>query len=213
MTLFHVVGYLMPLLVGLLLPALLVWGSDSGWSRIRTGVVTVLGFAGTALLLLVCSLLSGDSFSSWLSVTALSASVGILIIGCFLLLRSFRLPPLGAQIVSGLLIILIMSSVFGLGPILRDAHRTGLGGEEILARVNFIVSTNPYTVTAYSIFGDEVLHRPILYATDAADYPFAVPVWSRTATGYLLLGAVLFLFFGGVQILRWKVFASAEASS
>ncbi|MHC4605817.1 MAG: hypothetical protein ACYTAF_02645 [Planctomycetota bacterium] len=209
MTAFRAAAYLMPIAAGLVVPAVIAWTRERRLRVAASIAAPVASFLGLSLVLLVFWFFSGDAFSAFLKVLALSAGLCMLLTGLFFFLRlALRFPPVAAQILSGLALVLIAATVFALGPIVRDAHERGLTGGVIEQRITRMISVSPYVVTAYSIFGDDdVLRRPFLYATDAADYAFAVPAWPRAAGTFAFTGILLFLLSLPLHAV-WKKLSS-----
>ena len=196
MSAFRLFAYLMPLLVAIAVPALLSWGRVSP----RRWVVPAF-FGGFAVVLFAAWLASENSFGAFLAVLCLSASMGVLSAGLFLSATACRLSASASQIIACLVVCALTGSVFALGPVVRNAQDVGMGGEGVAARISLAVAASPYTVLAYSVFEDEALERPILYATDARDYPFQRSSWGWTSLGYTLAGLLLFGVYFGVRMI------------
>jgi hypothetical protein len=170
--------YLLPLMVGFGLPALLSW--RPGLDGIRPASI---------LLAVLVSLTLGLSFMArapeWtcLRVTAFALSFAVLVAG----LHLACLRDAVGQIVTGVVVTAMMGTVFYFGRGIDDS----LAPEVISTRIGLCLSLNPYAVIATSIFGEQILHSGTLYATGLADYQFVYPAWGRVALGYVLIGVPL----------------------
>lgn len=176
--------YLLPLAAAFVLPPFLARSRRAGAIALAAIMIVaaVLGFAVGALL----------------PVTLFLTACAVLFAGLHLALVALRVPPVGAQIASGLLAVALWAAVFALGPIVRNARETAMPGEELQGRIHLIMTVTPYPALAASVFHDNPLQRPVLYATDAADYypPAAIPPWSAVALRYGLVGALCLLVAG-----------------
>ena len=207
MTVFRCMAYLTPLLAGLAVAASLAW-AEIREKPVKTRVLLGAAvFGGFSALLLILWIPSGESFGAWPATVGFSLATSLFAVGILRFLRGFRLPPVGAQIVSSLLLILLFCAVFALGPVVAAADEASLPGEERTRIIHRIIAVCPYPVMSASIFNDNPLTHPILYATEAADYydPGFIPAWTGTAFGYALAGLVFFGLGLGLD-LAWAKF-------
>ncbi|HLY12094.1 MAG TPA: hypothetical protein VKW04_22520, partial [Planctomycetota bacterium] len=111
MPLFQVLAYLSPLLVGFAVPAALslTWGSPP------TRRVAAAGGAVLGLLALLLAASFTDSPRHWLPLSAVLASLGLLVAGIYLLAESARLPRELCQVLAGLALCFLMSTLFWAG--------------------------------------------------------------------------------------------------
>lgn len=187
MSLFRVLAYLSPLAVGFGVSAALALTAGKPSVRRGTAAGGVLG--GILVLLLFCSF--ADSPLQWFPVALLLTSFAILIAGVYLLCESLRAPRELSQVVAGLVVCFLMSTLFWMGPVIRASADSGATGEAIDNRITWAMGVNPYFTMAYSIFHDDLLHLPFFYRTDLAGFQHDVPRWPRTSAGFLLTGLVL----------------------
>jgi len=187
MSLFRTLAYLSPFAVGFGLAAALALTSDRPPKRRAIAAGGVVG--GVLLLLLFSSL--ADAPKQWAPLSLLLVSFAMLISGIYLTCESAKAPREVSQIVAGLAVCFLMSTVFWMGPIIRASADAGATGEAIFNRITLAMGVNPYFTMAYSIFHDDLLHLPFFYRTDLAGFQYAEPKWPATSAGYALTGAVL----------------------
>ena len=198
MSFFRTLAYLSPLIVGFGVPAALALTAGRPPKRRAIAAGAVLG-AVLALLLLASF---ADSVKLWLQVALLIGPFGLLVAGIYLLCESAKAPREVSQIVAGLVVCLLMSTVFVFGPIIRDSADAGASGAAISGRIGLMMDVSPLMVMGESIFGDDLLHRPYIYRLDLAGYQHPSPSWPATSAGYGLIGAALVGISIGLRRLR-----------
>jgi uncharacterized membrane protein len=190
MSLFRSLAYLSPLAIGFGIATALALTSERPPKRRATAAGGVLG--GVPALLLFASF--ADAPRQWFPLALLLISFGLLVAGIFLVCESAKAPRELSQIVAGLAVCFLMSTLFWMGPIIRSSADAGASGEAIFGRITLAMSVNPFFTMAYSIFNDDLLHLPFFYRTDLAGFQYKEPRWPATSAGYavtgLLLGAV-----------------------
>jgi uncharacterized membrane protein len=190
MSLFRALAYLSPFAVGFGIAAALALTSERPPKRRAIVAGGVLG--GVLVLLLFCSF--ADTPKQWFPLALLLVSFSLLVAGIYLLCESARAPREVSQIVAGLAVCFLMSTLFWMGPIIRNSADAGASGEAIFGRITLAMGVNPYFTMAYSIFNDDLLHLPFFYRTDLAGFQYDLPRWPATSAGYavtgLLLGAI-----------------------
>lgn len=191
MTFFRVSAYLLPLVSALAVTAVLSDGRLKNRRGFRTAGGAGAAFAIPAGALFAGWVFSSEPFGRFGGAVVLSAAFAAGAAGLFLFLSGLRLPAPAAQLLCSLAATGLTVSVFALGPVIRNARETGMSGDALVERIDLVLSLSPYPVLGYSLFGDDVLRHPILYATDAADYPFSVPSWPVYALRCALTGLVL----------------------
>lgn len=201
MVAFRVASCLLPTVAALWISMDLTRGAvrNSGVLRI------VLVNQGVLLLILLgFGLAAGASASSLGAVALFSLAAALLSAGLHLLFRGAFRSPAAAQIGCSLVAVGLMTSVFLLGPIVKRGRESGVDGAVLAQQIQYAIIANPYAVISHSVFGEDVLRRPQLYATEAADYvpPEIVPEWWQTAAGYAGLGIVLGSLGLGLLSLR-----------
>jgi hypothetical protein len=187
MSLFRTLAYLSPLAIGLGIAAALALSSGKPAKRRALAAGAVPG--GVLLVLLFASF--ADSPGEWLRLAPLLLSFSVLIAGLFLLCESLKAPREVCQIVAGLVVCFLVSTIFWMGPMIRASADAGASGEAIFSRITLAMGVNPYFTMAYSIFGDDLLHLPYFYRTDLAGFQYELPRWPATSAGYALTGLVL----------------------
>jgi uncharacterized membrane protein len=187
MSLFHTLAYLSPLGIGFGIAAALAMSGERPPRRRAAAAGAVLG--GVLLLLLFASFAGRPA--EWLRLAPLLVSFAILVAGLYLLCESLRAPREVSQIVAGLAVCFLMSTVFWMGPIIRASADAGASGEAVFRRITLAMAVNPYFTMAYSIFDDDLLHLPYFYLTDLAGFQYELPRWPATSAGYALTGLVL----------------------
>ncbi|MBI2933362.1 MAG: hypothetical protein HYY16_17090 [Planctomycetes bacterium] len=177
MNVFAVWCFLLPLLVGFGIPALLAWRPDI--RGLRASALYLAALLAVALLLR----LVGDA-PPW----AL-ASVAVFICAFALFVSGLTLIwpwPIAGQITSGLVVSAMMGSVFYFRPVIDPS----LDLPALQQRIELALALNPYAIIASSIFHIDVLRLPTLYS-EMADYLIDAPGWGAVAAVYALLGTGL----------------------
>ena len=187
MSLFRTLAYLSPLALGFGVSAALALSSGKPPKRRAIAAGSVAG--GILVLLLFASF--ADSPGQWVRLVPLLLSFGVLVAGLYLLCESLKAPREVSQIVAGLAVCFLMSTVFWMGPLIRASADAGAGGDAIFSRITLAMGVNPYFTMAYSIFDDDLLHLPYFYRTDLAGFQYNLPRWPATSVGYALTGLVL----------------------
>ena len=188
MSLFRVLAYLSPLAVGFGVAAALALTADRPPKRRAIAAGSVVG--GVLTLLLFASF--ADAPKQWFPLALLLVSFAMLIAALYLVCESAKAPREVSQIVAGLAVCFLMSTVFWMGPMIRASADAGASGEAIYNRLTFAMGVNPYFTMAYSIFDDDLLHLPYFYVpTDLAGFQKEMPRWGRTSSGYALVGLLL----------------------
>jgi hypothetical protein len=187
MSLFRTLAYLSPLAVGFGLAAALALTTGKPPKRRATAAGAVLG--GVLLLLLFASFAASPGL--WLRLAPLLLSFAMLVAGLYLLCEALKAPREVSQIVVGLAVCFLVSTVFWMGPIIRASADAGASGDAVYSRITLAMGVNPYFTMAYSIFDDDLLHLPHFYRTDLAGFQYELPRWPATSAGYALTGLVL----------------------
>ena len=198
---FRILAFLSPLLAGLLVPFLLALARDRKWSRPAALAAAPLGVVSLIVLLLMAWIPSGDRFSCWLELSCFLLAFGVLLFGLFHLLLGLGRSTTLAQIGTGLLVLLMVGTLFYFDPLLEQVREAGT----LHTRVEWAMKGNPYVVVASSIFEEDVLTRPFLYRhTLLADLPRSYPEWPPVALGYVVLGFFSYVGYLGMQALRLR---------
>jgi len=187
MSLFQLLAYFSPLLLGFGIPAALALTAGQPPKRRAIAAGSVAG--GVLVLLLLASFT--DSPKLWFPLTVLLISVGLFIAGLYLLLESARAPRELSQIVCGLVLCALMSTLFWTGPLIRAVADRGASGESIYRRISVSLDLNPLFVTAYSIFDVDLLHKIHFYKMGMADFQHGTPAWGVSSAGFAVAGLVL----------------------
>jgi hypothetical protein len=194
---FRVLAYMAPLGVGLGLAAAV---SLSEGKSPRSRLLSILGVWGGALLILLVSSLS-ESLVAWLKIAVILTSFGAFVVGLSLLGESLRVPREVTQVVSGVLVIALVGSVFWMGPLIREAADTDPGGKATYRRITIAVAASPYLVMGYSVFAHDPLHSTDLYSLGLHDYPYEKPGWGGPSGVYAGVGVGLYLLSRGARAL------------
>lgn len=194
---FRTLAYLSPLIVGFGVPAALALTSGSPPHRRARAAGIVL--ASVLGLLLVSSF--SDSPKSWLPLSLLLVSLGLLTAGVYLLAEAARAPREVSQILSSLVICALMASVFIAGPIIRSAAEEGAADGATYQRITLTMDVNPFFVMGYSIFNVDLLHLPFFYKMGLADFQYGTPSWGPSAAGFAIAGLVLLALSVGLRRL------------
>jgi hypothetical protein len=187
MSFFRTLAYLSPFAVGFGVAAALALTAGR---PPRQRAVAAGGVAGGVLGLLLLASFT-DSPKQWLPLALLLGSFAVMIAGLYLLGEALRAPREVSQIVSGLVVCLLMSTVFVFGPIIRNSADTGATGEAISRRIALMMDVSPLMVMGESIFAEDLLHKPYIYRLDLAGYQHPDPSWAASSAGYALAGAAL----------------------
>jgi hypothetical protein len=198
MSLFRTLAYLSPFIVGFGVPAALALTAERPPKRRAVAAGAVVG----AVLMLLLLVSFADSVKLWLQVALLIVPFALLVAGIYLLCEAAKAPREVSQIVAGLAVCVLMSTVFVFGPIIRDTADTGASGEAISRRIGLMMEVSPLMVMGESIFGDDLLHRPYIYRLDLAGYQHPNPSWPATSAGYGVVGAALVGVSIGLRRLR-----------
>lgn len=199
MSLYRTLAYLAPLIVGFGVAAALALTPDRAPKRRAVAAGSVLG--GALFLLLIACLT--DSPQTFVPLALLLASVAVFVAGQYLLLESARLPRELCQLLPGLVLCFLMSTLFWAAPLIRAAADRGATGEAIYRRITLSMDVNPFFVTGYSIFNADLLHdSPFFYRLGMADFQHGTPSWGASAAGFAILGLVLACLSVGLRRIR-----------
>jgi hypothetical protein len=195
MSFFRTLAYLSPLIVGFGTAAALALTAERPPKRRAIAV--------GGLLLGVIGLLFLTSFAEsprmWLPLSLLLLSFAMLVAGLYLLCESARAPREVSQVIAGLVVCLLMSTLFCFGPVIRNSADAGATGEEISRRISLAMDLNPFFVMGYSIFQSDLLYLPVFYRTDLAGFQHAAPSWPATSAGYALAGVAMAAISAGIR--------------
>jgi len=196
---FRVLAFLSPLVVGFAVPAAL---AATAGAAPRRRAAAAGGAVGAVLAVLLAASFS-DSPAAWLPLSALLVSVGILTGGVSLLAESAGLPRDLGQIVAGLVLCALASTLFWTAPLIRASADGGASGEAIYRRITFSLDANPFFVVGYSIFGVDMIHEsPFFYRLGMADFQHGTPSWPASSAGFAVAGLVLAALAAGARRLR-----------
>ncbi|MBV8878564.1 MAG: hypothetical protein JO332_01245 [Planctomycetaceae bacterium] len=198
MPVFRTLSYLAPLIVGFGVAAALALTTGR---PARRRAIAAGGTAGSVLgLLLLLSFT--DSPKYWGPLALLLLSVGLLVAGVYLLAEAARLPRELCQIVAGLVLSALMSTLFWAGPLIRAAADQGASGDAIDRRITMALAVNPLFVTSYGIFDADLLHAPYFYTVGMADFQHGTPSWGASSAGFAIAGLVFGAVAVGLRRLR-----------
>jgi len=195
MSTFQTLAYLSPLILGFGVAAALALTADRPPKRRLLAAGGVL--AGLLAVLLLTSVASTPK--AWLPVSVVLASLGLLISGVYLLCESARAPRQLSQVVAGLVVCFLMSTLFWVGPLIRAAADHRADGASISRRITLSMDVNPFFVMAYSIFDVDLLHLPLFYNMGMADYVSSPPRWGVSSAGFAIAGASLLALAAGLR--------------
>jgi len=188
MSTFRYLAYLSPLLLGFALPTALAYTDRKPLKHRLVASASVV--FGLLTLLLLASFL--DSPRQWFPVAVLLLSLSLLVGGVFLLAESARAPREICQGVAGLVMVLLMSTLFWMAPIVRAVAEGGSGGGgRTYARITFLMDVNPFFVMAYSVFDQDLMHTPFFYSTGLADFQRGTPAWGPSSAAFAAAGLLL----------------------
>src|SRR6185436_18853649 len=139
MSVFRTLAYLSPFMVGFGVAAALALTADRPPKRRALAAGAVVGAA--LVLLLLTSF--ADSVKLWPPVALMVALFGLLVAGIYLLCETAKAPREVSQIVAGLAVCLLMSTVFVFGPIIRDSADAGASGAAISGRIGLMMDVSP----------------------------------------------------------------------
>ncbi|HVR83230.1 MAG TPA: hypothetical protein VMU54_02895 [Planctomycetota bacterium] len=196
MPLFQVLGYLSPLLVGFATAAALsLTAGQAPRRRAQAAAGVVLG----VLVLLLAASFS-DSPRHWLPLSVLLVSLALLITGIYLLAEAARMPREICQILAGLALCFLMSTLFWAGPLIRAAADRGATGEAIYRRITVSMDVNPFFVIGYSIFEVDLIHSSsFFYRLGMADFQHGTPSWGVSSAGFAVVGLILASVAAGLR--------------
>src|SRR5579862_2254837 len=148
MPVFQVLALLSPLAVGFGVPAALA-ATAGGPPKRRAAAAA--GTVVAVLALLLAASFTGSP-KAWLPLALVLGSFGLFSAGVFLLAEGARAPRDLAQVLAGLAVSVLMSTLFWAAPLIRDAADRGSSGEAIDRRISLSLDANPFFVIGYSIF-------------------------------------------------------------
>jgi len=188
MPVFQVLALLSPLAVGFGVPAALAATAAAPPKRRAAAA----GSAVLAVLLLLLAASFAGSPKAWPPLAALLLSFGLFSAGVYLLAESARVPRDLAQVLSGLAVCVLMSTLFWAAPLIRDAADRGAAGDAIDRRISLALDANPFFVIGYSIFDVDMIHEsPFFYRLGMADFMHGTPSWAASSAGFALAGLAL----------------------
>lgn len=187
MSVFQFLAYLSPLILGFGVPAALSLTAGQPPKRRAAAAGAVAG--GVLAVLLLASF--ADSPRLWFPLAVLLLSLGLFVAGLYLLLESARAPRELSQIVCGLVLCALLSTLFWAGPVIRAVADRGASGEAIYRRITLSLDANPLFVMAYSIFDVDLLHKIYFYRMGMADFQHGTPSWGVSSSGFAVAGLVL----------------------
>lgn len=198
MVLFRILACLAPPAAGLAVTAALALTRGRS---LRRRLVVSLSALGAVLAALGIGAVP-DAFRGYPAAALLTAAFAALLAGFFLLGESLGLSSLLSQLAAGLLASGLVGSVFLFAPLLRHAEESGWTMEEISLAVTRTLEVNPFMALGYSVFNCDLLRSRTFYPLGLESYPFAIPRWERTATGYAVTGFLFFAAGIGGRALR-----------
>lgn len=181
MTGFRIAALALPAAAAFLASALWVWKPN--WK------IAVIGVANLVVIVSLWGVLAGAPMATLLAVSVVSLSFALFALG---------LSMVAGQVVSGLVVVLLCSTLFFAPQAVEDAVARGLK-DAPQKRVDLLISINPWTVLAAGPFKKDLLRDfGSMYRAHVADYAEARPPgWGGIALGYTLGGLAL----GGVALL------------
>src|SRR5262245_37126209 len=135
MTVLAAFACLLPAIIALLATSMVSWRLEQGSPRqaVRDGILT----CAIPLLALTLAGLSAGRLLESLKVALFSLAFVGFVVAAFLLLVSCRARPAAAQAAGGVLVALVMGSIFLAGPVLDAAPLAAKEGRgELLMQVN-----------------------------------------------------------------------------
>jgi hypothetical protein len=196
MPLFEVLAYLSPLVLGFGVPAALALSRGAPPKR-RLAAAGAVVLAVLGILLLASF---SDSPKFWPPLAAVLVSVALLVAGIYLLAESIRIPRELCQILAGLALSFLMSTLFWAGPLVRAAADRGATGDAIYRRISLCLNVNPFFVIGYSIFDVDLIHGSALfYHMGMADFQHGTPSWGASSAGFAVAGLVFGALGAGLR--------------
>ncbi|GEM_PF-3223559 len=197
---FRLAALASPLLLGFGFPFVLALGRERGWSlRHRAGSAAIAGASWVGILGILWGF-SGQPIARYLESACFLLGFASLLWGLFHLFVGLTLTPAVAQAACGIVVSLLVGTVFYFDPILEAAPA---GSHRV--RANAAIDWNPYAVMAYSIFEEDILTRRVLYGTRLSELERSYPEWARAALWYLLLGFWFHVGFLGLHALKARL--------
>lgn len=194
---FRIAALASPLLLGFVLPFVLALGRGRGWNARKSAGAASTAAAGWILLLAALWTFSGQPVVRLLETACFLLAFGAFLFGLFHFFTGLRIP---GQIGCGLVVVLLMGTLFYFNPIVEEAR-----GAAVHSRIAMALEWSPYPVMAYSIFDIDLLHQKWLYTNSAiADRIHGYPDWTRAALWYVLLGFFLHLGYLGLLALKLR---------
>lgn len=186
MVAYRIAALCLPAAAAFLAPALWAW--RPGWKAAT---------AGHAALLLVATtwgLIAGASGAAMVAVPVVATAFAGFALGLHLA---------AGQVVSGLAVTLLCSTLFLAPPFVDDAanrNRSDLAQ----SRFDTLISVNPWAAIAASVFSLDILRDfQSIYRTHMADYVTArPPSWAALSAGYALAGIILGAASMGARRIR-----------
>ena len=180
-------------IAALALPAASAFLASALWAWKPNWKIAVIGVANLVVIVFLWGLLAGAPMGVLFAVVNLSLSFAFFALG---------LSMAAGQVVSGLAVVLLCSTLFLAPPVVLDAVRGG--GSHAQSRFDTLISLNPWAVLAAGSFNDDLLRDfPTMYRTQVADYVEArPPAWGGVAGGYTLAGLILGAAAWGARRLR-----------
>ena len=192
MSVFRTLAYLSPFLLGFGIAAALALTEQRPPKRRAAAPGAVVG----AVLVLLLLTSFGETPALWPPLALLLVSFAALVAGLYLFCESARAPREVSQIIVGVVVCLLMSTIFVFGPVIRATADAGATGAAIAGRISLAMDVNPFFVMGYSIFRSDLLYLPVFYRTDLAGFQHELPSWPATSAGYAIAGAAL----GGLAV-------------
>jgi len=181
---FRIAALTLPGAAAFLAPALWAWKQE--WKIAGIGIAGLVGFV------FLWGILAGAPFDTLLAVSVVSLSFSAF---------ALELSMVAGQVVSGLAVVLLCSTLFLAPTVVEDAVKHGRPAPP---RVDLLLSVNPWASLAGGPFKLDLFRDfKLMYRTQVADYADArPPAWggvaARYAGGGILLGAAAF----GVRRIR-----------
>jgi hypothetical protein len=181
---FRIAALALPAASAFLAPALWTW--RPGWKA------ATLGHAALLAVVIVCGVLAGAPRPALLAASVLSTAFAFFALGLHLA---------AGQVVSGLAVVLLCSTLFLAPSVIDDAVSRGRRRDLEWTTCFF----NPWASLAARPFERDLLREPggAMYRTGVADYVSArPPSWGGMAAGYAAGGLLLAAAAVGVRRLR-----------
>ena len=183
---FRIAAMALPAAAAFLAPALWAW---------RPGPKAVAAGHGALLsVFLLWGLVAGAPGGALAAAAAISTAFALFALGLHLA---------AGQVVSGVVIVLLSSTLFLAPSVVKDAIARDRK-ELAQSRFDALISVNPWAVVAAGPFGLDLLRDlPSMYRTNVADWVEArPPAWGGVAAGYAVGGFVLGAAALGARRLR-----------